>query len=501
MTTISESGFTLKIATGQAIGITSESTLDPANMSSGSATAGQVATADGAGGISWSDESGLGDVTGPAGGVADNDVAVFSGTTGKVIKKPDGAVGFNGQDIANVGSVAGHVPTTRAINNGTGITGGGDLSADRTLAVDESALNPANMGSGAATSGQLLTAGGGGAVSWQDAPASGVAGPVSSTDDALTRWDGAGGDTLQNSTVTLSDVGAMVFPTGGSISKPDGSNSESFGSGSVASGINGVSVGNGASLTSADGVVVGHNAASGNSADDCVVIGAGAKANTPTSSNNTGAIAIGNDAVVNSTIGAGCISAICIGRGAVAQAGGQNSIGIGSFTILAGANQVVVGYSARCSTGQRAVAVGQAAWGYSENAVAVGALARAHTAGTGDNNGSIAIGYSATIGASAAAGCDAAIAIGDSASISAGHSNAVAIGAGASSSASNRVTFASALEVEIGQGLAVWGVTPPASQPAKINDPSGGTTVDSEARTAINSILDVLEGAGLSAAS
>lgn len=37
----------------------------------------------------------------------------------------------------------------------------------------------------------------------------------------------------------------------------------------------------------------------------------------------------------------------------------------------------------------------------------------------------------------------------------------------------------------------------PAAQQAKISDPSGGTTVDTEARTAINSIIDALEAFGL----
>ncbi|MCH7539864.1 MAG: hypothetical protein IH999_05630 [Proteobacteria bacterium] len=37
-------------------------------------------------------------------------------------------------------------------------------------------------------------------------------------------------------------------------------------------------------------------------------------------------------------------------------------------------------------------------------------------------------------------------------------------------------------------------------QQAKINDPSGGATVDSEARTAINAIIDALEAIGISSA-
>lgn len=37
------------------------------------------------------------------------------------------------------------------------------------------------------------------------------------------------------------------------------------------------------------------------------------------------------------------------------------------------------------------------------------------------------------------------------------------------------------------------------TQASKINDPSGGTTVDAEARTAINAIIDALEAFGISA--
>lgn len=50
------------------------------------------------------------------------------------------------------------------------------------------------------------------------------------------------------------------------------------------------------------------------------------------------------------------------------------------------------------------------------------------------------------------------------------------------------------------QKVALHGATP-TIQSLKINDPSGGTTVDAEARTAINSIIDVLEAKGLSASS
>jgi len=49
-----------------------------------------------------------------------------------------------------------------------------------------------------------------------------------------------------------------------------------------------------------------------------------------------------------------------------------------------------------------------------------------------------------------------------------------------------------------GQKIAFHNATPSIQQ-SKINDPSGGGTVDSEARTAINSIIDVLENKGFTA--
>jgi len=43
---------------------------------------------------------------------------------------------------------------------------------------------------------------------------SGVVGPGSSTDNAVVRWDGTTGVTIQNSLVTISDAGAITTPAG-----------------------------------------------------------------------------------------------------------------------------------------------------------------------------------------------------------------------------------------------------------------------------------------------
>ena len=47
-----------------------------------------------------------------------------------------------------------------------------------------------------------------------------------------------------------------------------------------------------------------------------------------------------------------------------------------------------------------------------------------------------------------------------------------------------------------GQKLGFWNVTP-VDQPATVSDPSGGTTIDAEARTAINTIIDRLQESGM----
>jgi hypothetical protein len=60
------------------------------------------------------------------------------------------------------------------------------------------------------TSGQVLTSNGAGALPTFQAAAGGVTGPGSSTDNALARWNGTGGSTLQDSTVLVSDNGEMT---------------------------------------------------------------------------------------------------------------------------------------------------------------------------------------------------------------------------------------------------------------------------------------------------
>jgi len=249
-----------------------------------------------------------GDVTGPASSTT-NGVVVFDGTSGKVIKGATAAVDFGGQNITNVGSIAGLVPTSRQINNGTGISGGGDLTADRTLSVNQGALDPSNMDSTGATDGQLATADGLGGIAWEDAAAGGggdVSGPGSSTDHGLARYHGATGKIIQNSGVTLSDGNAMVFPSSGSIScRGSGSYSEKFGVGAVANGTSATAIGRLAEATHNDTTVVGAQA-DGKAAKAC---------------------AFGKGALVNT----GAINSIAIGYGTEAKGSATNCVAVGYY--------------------------------------------------------------------------------------------------------------------------------------------------------------------------
>lgn len=149
--------------------------------------------------VEASSSVGTGDFVGPGSSVSGNIVS-FSGTTGKlgqdsgvaaasVVLGPSSSVtariatfnGTTGKLIQDSGSlVTDLVPTTRTITAGTGLSGGGDLSANRTLTVVSapaitSATTTVNVSSATApSSGQVLTATSSTAATWQT-PSGGVA--------------------------------------------------------------------------------------------------------------------------------------------------------------------------------------------------------------------------------------------------------------------------------------------------------------------------------------
>lgn len=140
-------------------------------------------------------------------------------------------------------------PTSRTITAGAGLTGGGDLSVDRTLTVGANAdgsivVNADEIQVGTlATDGQHGNRGGGalhasavasgaagfitgsdkakldGVASGATANLGDVVGPVSSTDNAIARFDSTTGKLLQNSAVTIDDSGNIA--TSGTIDGRD----------------------------------------------------------------------------------------------------------------------------------------------------------------------------------------------------------------------------------------------------------------------------------------
>jgi len=78
-----------------------------------------------------------------------NDDHVLAGL-GTMAEQDANAVAITGGTISGV-SVSGYVPTTRTLTAGTGLTGGGDLSANRTFALANTAVTTGTYGTAART--------------------------------------------------------------------------------------------------------------------------------------------------------------------------------------------------------------------------------------------------------------------------------------------------------------------------------------------------------------
>jgi hypothetical protein len=125
---------------------------------------------------------GSGDVVGPASAVNER-IAVFDGTTGKLIK--DGGVAVAGLATAAQGTLAGTaVQPARSILTEHSLRNGGDLSANRTLSLVGDVANPGNN--------QVYGTNGSGARTWKPDPAGGGSTATTasvSTSRALTNAD------------------------------------------------------------------------------------------------------------------------------------------------------------------------------------------------------------------------------------------------------------------------------------------------------------------------
>jgi hypothetical protein len=78
------------------------------------------------------------------------DWAVYNGTAWQKIDNTDGVTsvnGYTGAVVLTQSDISGTVPTSRTITAGTGLSGGGDLSANRTLAIANTGVTAATYGS------------------------------------------------------------------------------------------------------------------------------------------------------------------------------------------------------------------------------------------------------------------------------------------------------------------------------------------------------------------
>lgn len=219
----------------------------------------------------WSTPAGSGDVVGPASSV-DSELALFSSTTGKVIKRATltglvkatsgvASAATAGTDFVAPGGALG-TPSSGTLTNATGlplstgVTGtlpvvnggtGQTTFTDGQLLIGNSTGNTLTKATLTAGSNITITNSAGG-ITIAAAGGSGsgdVVGPASSTDNAVVRFDGTTGKLVQNSSFAVNDSGEVSTGVwkGTEITVP-------YGGTGVAT-ITGIIKGNGASAFSA----------------------------------------------------------------------------------------------------------------------------------------------------------------------------------------------------------------------------------------------------------
>ncbi len=147
---------------------------------------------DGSGILTWGVLTGTGDVVGPA-SATDNAIVRFDTTTGKLIQNSLVII----SDTADISGLK-----TIALSGST--SGALTIRASATT-VDYTLTLPAGQGD----ADTYLKNDGTGVLTWASAGSGSVSGPVTSTDNALARFDGTTGKIIQNSTAILSDTGAI----------------------------------------------------------------------------------------------------------------------------------------------------------------------------------------------------------------------------------------------------------------------------------------------------
>lgn len=117
-----------------------------------------------------------------------------------------GGTGISTSGASNTVTITLDTPVAVA-DGGTGLS---STTAYAVICGGTTSTNPLQSIAGVGSAGEVLTSNGAGALPTFQAASGDVSGPGSSTDNALARWDGTGGDTLQDSTVIVSDAGEMT---------------------------------------------------------------------------------------------------------------------------------------------------------------------------------------------------------------------------------------------------------------------------------------------------
>ncbi len=309
----------------------------------------------------------------------------------------------------------------------------------------------------------------------------------------------------------------QVLVEGGLSSPGAGTDSERLGLGALADGLRSTAVGNnstagglesfaggfGADAAAARSVAIVPNAPIPSGAFDAIAIrGSVLNPNDIAiggfSASAGGSVAVGASALAGAegaAVGVGSQSGafgavFTAAYGNRAKANNTNTVALGPFAETGGTQSIVGG--AFADSRQDGAVYGYLAQGLGVRSSLLGSF-------TADNGFADA----AILGSSAAVNAASATALGKEATVAATHTGSVAIAFRSLTTAAQRTTIGRVgglstelQQLQVSNGFAAFGIAPPASQPAKITDP----TDLASALTAIAAIIDVLEGAGLSAA-